>query len=106
MAKISNVQGNDASNPNGPSSRPGYKGGRRKSVGSSKTAGGPGVKEQALSGARSSSLAIKHAFRSGNQDARMGGDKSGPVSPSALQVKTRRSGSGASMISPPAHGRE
>lgn len=103
--KIGNAKGSvsDTKNPAGPSNRAGYKGGRRVSAGSTTTAGGPGAKESDLKSARSAGLSHKHAFRSGSQDAR---DTNGPVSPSALQVKTRRRSSGSTMATPPAHGRE
>lgn len=67
----------------------GHKGGRRKSGGSGVT----GMrKESMLSEARTTNMKHKGKFRAGEQDAR---DQAGPMSPSALQVKTRRRGNGS-----------
>jgi hypothetical protein len=65
-----------------------------------------GMKEQHLTEARSSNVGHKKKFRAGAQDARMGGDMSGPMSPSSLQVKTRRRGQGAMNRVPSPMGRE
>ena len=71
---------------------PGHKGGRR-----TKT----GMKESALSDARSKNVAHKKSFRAGQQDSR---DTNGPKSPSSLQVKTRRRGNGPANFNPAALG--
>jgi hypothetical protein len=69
----------------------GHKSGRRVSGGSG-VVGTP--KHAQLAAARDSNKAHVKKFRSGSQDARMGGDLVGPLSPSSLQVKTRRRGNG------------
>ncbi len=68
----------------------GHKGGRRVS-GSSGVVGTP--KHAQLAAARDTNKAHVKKFRSGSQDARTG-DMTGPLSPSSLQVKTRRRGNG------------
>jgi hypothetical protein len=76
----------------------GHTSGRRTRSGSSDTAGGPGAKEKFLNDARGMNKAHTKAFRAGKQDARDG--EAGPVSASALQMKTRRRGDGSSVRSP------
>jgi hypothetical protein len=111
MGKI----GNSTSTPDLSDIRPvtpqpissGHKGGRRVKPGNTTSAGGPGRKEHALTDARSTSLKHKHSFRTGSQDARDGAIEAGKgptgaVSPSALQLKTRRRGMGSHM-KPMAH---
>jgi hypothetical protein len=82
-----------------------HSGGRRQGAGSGVVGRSKG---QQLGEARATSLGHKRNFRAGIQDARSGAMKpgngpTGPVSPSALQVKTRRRGNGPVQHMPPAH---
>ena len=106
MKKIGNntniADASDMKNPAGASYKGGHRGGRRTSIGASTSAGGPGAKEKSMREGRPLNIGGKGKFRSGSQDARVGGDMPGPASPSALQLKTRRRGDGAKMATPPA----
>jgi hypothetical protein len=87
----------------GQATQQGHKGGRRVSGGSNVTGT---RKETHLTEARQSNKAHVKKFRAGSQDARMDGDMTGPLSPSSLQVKTRRRGNGPTTRIPNPSGGE